>query len=113
MGLAFRRRVVRMQWNQREVGSFAAMPSTRDLEHVVIRRSGGLEQRARLGEGEPRQARMQRVRITVTEVAQEIRLDVTLREELLIAAEARFAGGEELLVHLRLIEAGHRPAIEA
>src|SRR5205809_3658079 len=58
------------------------------------------------------QARMQLGRIAVTEVAEEIRLDVTLREELLIAAEAWFAGREELLVHLCVIEAGHRPTVE-
>src|SRR5947209_874058 len=67
----------------------------------------GLQERARLGEGQPRQARMELPRIAVPEVAEEVRLDVTLREELLLAAEAWLAGGEELLVHLHVIEAGH------
>jgi hypothetical protein len=55
---------------------------------------------------------VQATRIPVTKVAQEIRLDVPFREELLIAAETGLAGGKELLVHLGGIEAGHGPAIE-
>ena len=36
-----------------------------------------------------------------------------LREELLIAAVARLPGREELLVHLGIVEAGDRTAVEA
>jgi hypothetical protein len=43
--------------------------------------------------------------IPVPKVAEEIRLDVSFREELLIAAEARLAGGKKLLVDFRVIEA--------
>ncbi len=56
---------------------------------------------------------MQRGWISVSKVAEEIRFDVSFREEFLIAAEAGLAGGKELLVHPGLIESGHRPAIEA
>src|SRR5215471_2638041 len=71
-----------------------------------------LQQTARLVERQPWKTRMDRRRIAVAEIAQEVRLHVALGKELLIAAEARFAGGEELLVHLRVVEAGHRPAVE-
>jgi hypothetical protein len=37
---------------------------------------------------------------------------VAFREEFLIAAETRLAGGKELFVHLGVIEAGHGSAIE-
>jgi hypothetical protein len=49
---------------------------------------------------------VQRAGITVPEVAEEIRLHVSFREELLIATETGLAGRKELLVHLRGIEAG-------
>src|SRR2546430_9495676 len=71
-----------------------------------------LQDRTRLVERQARQSRVQRARIPVPKVAEEIRLDVPFREEFLIAAETGLAGGEELLVHLGRIEAGHRPAIE-
>jgi hypothetical protein len=41
---------------------------------------------------------MQGRRITVTQVAQKVRFDVSLGEELLVASEAGLAGGEEHLV---------------
>lgn len=72
-----------------------------------------LQQRTRLVERQTPQARVERAGITVPEVAEEIRLHVSFREELLIAAETGLAGREEFLVHLRGIEAGHRSAIEA
>lgn len=55
---------------------------------------------------------MQSAWITVSKVAQEIRLDVSFRKELLIAAKTGLASRKELLVHLGGIETGHRPAIE-
>ena len=51
--------------------------------------------------------------IAVSKIAQEIRLDVTFRKELRIAAETWLPCGKELLIHLGVIEAGHRPAVEA
>jgi hypothetical protein len=71
-----------------------------------------LEQRTRFCKRKPWEPRMQRSRITVTQVAQKVRFDVSLREELLIASETGLAGGEEDLIDLRRIEARHRPAIE-
>src|SRR6266849_6052085 len=59
-----------------------------------------LQQRARLGEPQPTKARVQRAWITVPEVAEEIRLHMAFREELLIAAETGFAGRKEFLVDL-------------
>ena len=50
--------------------------------------------------------------ITVTKIAKEIRLHVPFREEFLIATKTGLAGCEEFLIHLRVIETGHRPAIE-
>jgi hypothetical protein len=55
---------------------------------------------------------VQRAWITVPKVAKEIRLEVPFREELLIAAETGLACGKELLVHLGVIKAGHRHALE-
>src|SRR4029079_7137594 len=56
---------------------------------------------------------MQPIRIAVAEVTEEIRLDVPLGKEFLLAAETRLPGGEELLVDLGVVEAGHRAAAEA
>src|SRR4051794_37374470 len=86
-------------------------PPEHDCWPVAVRPCP-LEERTRFFERQTREARVQRARITVPEVAEEIRLDVPFRKELLIAAEARLAGGKELLVHLRLIEPRHGPAIE-
>ena len=55
---------------------------------------------------------MQRAWIAVAEVAEEIRLHVPFGKEFLIATEARLAGGKELFVHLRMVEAGHGTTIE-
>src|SRR2546426_9842961 len=74
--------------------------------------SYALQERACLLEQQPRKSRVQRAWIAVPKVAEEIRFDVPFREELLITSETGLAGGKELLVHLRVIEAGHGPAIE-
>src|SRR5436309_199465 len=50
--------------------------------------------------------------LAVPKVAEEIRLHVPFREEFLIAAKAGLAGGKEFFVHLRVIEAGHRTAVQ-
>src|SRR5437764_1579943 len=55
---------------------------------------------------------MQRAWIAVAEVAEEIRLHVPFGKEFLIAAEARLAGGKELFVYIRMVEAGHGTTIE-
>ena len=55
---------------------------------------------------------MQRARITVPKVAEEIRFDVPFRKEFLIAAETRLAGGKEFLVNLGIVKARQRTAIE-
>src|SRR5258708_17008006 len=72
-----------------------------------------LQERARFVEWQAREPWVQSVWITVSKVAQEIRLNVTFGKELLLAPETRLPGGKELLVHLAVIKAGHRPAIEA
>src|SRR6266568_9476975 len=71
-----------------------------------------LQQRTRLVERQPRQSRKQLARIAVPQVAEEIRLDVPFRKKFLITAKTGLAGREELLVHLCVIETGHRSAIE-
>ena len=48
---------------------------------------------------------MQRAGISVSEVAEEVRLHVSFREELLIATETGLARRKEFLVHLGCIEA--------
>src|SRR5437773_7720264 len=55
---------------------------------------------------------MQAGGIAVAEVAEKVRLHVAFGEELLIAAETRLARRKELLIDLRVIESGHRSAIE-
>src|SRR5207248_7351233 len=71
------------------------------------------QQRARLVERQARQSWVQFAGIAVAEVAEEIRFHVAFRKEFLLAAETGLAGGEELLVHLGIVEARHRTAIEA
>ena len=55
---------------------------------------------------------MQRARFTVSTVAKEICLHEPFGKEFQIATETGLAGGKEFVVHLRVIEAGHRSAIE-
>src|SRR6266508_2598830 len=74
---------------------------------------GGSHDRARFVEAEPGAARGQPARVAVAEVAQEVRLDVALGEELLVAAFAVLPRREELLVQLRVVEPGHRAAVQA
>src|SRR5204863_651632 len=50
--------------------------------------------------------------IAIPDVDQEVRLDMPLGEELLIASFALAAGVEEIVIELRVVEARHRPAIE-
>ena len=56
---------------------------------------------------------MQRIWITVPKIAKEIRFDMPLSEEFLIATKTRLARGKELLVNLGLIDAGHRSAVQS
>ena len=72
-----------------------------------------LQKGTRLVERQARESREQRTGLAVPKVAKKIRFDVPLRKEFLVAAETRFPSGEKLLVHLSVIKAGHRPAIEA
>src|SRR4029079_15406567 len=72
-----------------------------------------LQERARLVERQTRKSRVQPTWIAVAEVTEEVRLDVPLGKELLLATETRLPGGEELLVDLGVVEAGHRSAVEA
>src|SRR5713226_8294319 len=76
------------------------------------RKRAPLQERTRLVERQARKSRVQPARITVPQIAEKIRLDVPFGEEFLLAPETGLAGGKELLVHLRVIEAGHRAAIE-
>jgi hypothetical protein len=48
----------------------------------------------------------------VSKIADEIRFDVTFGKELLFAAETGLPSSKEFLVHLGVIEAGDRPAIQ-
>src|SRR5687767_7656788 len=70
------------------------------------------QQRAGLPECEPRKSRVRCGWFSVPEIAEEITLNVALREELLIAAETRPTRGKEFLVDFRVIETGHRTAVE-
>src|SRR6266511_3841790 len=72
-----------------------------------------LEQRAGLLKVEPRTARVQARRVSVAEIAEEVRADVRHREELLVAVLHLLVRAEELGIHLGVIEAGHRSAIES
>src|SRR5258705_11010145 len=72
-----------------------------------------LQQRAGLLEGEARTAGEQLRAVSVAEVAQEVRAHVALGEVLLVAPLAFGALAEELLVDLRVVEAGHGAAVEA
>src|ERR1019366_9403164 len=70
------------------------------------------QQRASLLERQPRIPWLHLRRIAVAEVDEEVRLDVSLGEELLIAALALTAGFEEVAVQPGVVEARHRPAVE-
>src|SRR5712691_3234566 len=70
------------------------------------------QQRAGLLELQPRAAREQLRRIAVSEVAQEVRSDMTLREKLLVAPFALPPGVEELLVDPGIVESGERTAVQ-
>src|SRR5882724_7439728 len=51
-------------------------------------------------------------RVSVPQVAEEVGSDVPLREELLVTTHAVPACREERLVDCRVVEAGHRAAVE-
>lgn len=86
--------------------------SRRRLELVMLRIVTGIgalgprqsQQGADLFKGEPRQPWKELRWVSVAEIAQEVRLDMTCRDELLLAAVARCPGSEELLVHLGVVE---------
>src|SRR5438093_10954167 len=72
----------------RQLSSESSAYETLDVLACVtnfLRVLAPLQQRTRLGERQPRETRMQRAWITVPEVAEEIRLHVPFREELLIS----------------------------
>src|SRR5450432_164581 len=69
------------------------------------------EQGAGCLEIEARAAGRELCRIAVTEVAEEVRLDMPDRKELLLASFALFAGGEELFVQPRVVKPRERTAI--
>src|SRR5258708_5453029 len=83
-----------------------------DLATSAVKRGSSLQERARLCERKPRKPRKQCAWITISKIAEEIRLHVPFSEELLIAAEAGLPGREECLVDLGMVETGHRSAIE-
>ena len=72
----------------------------------------GLDNLAHLIKSEPRIDRRELARITSAEIAQKVRLHVSRRKELLLAAFAFLARAEKLLVQLGVVEAGHRSAVE-
>src|SRR5262245_30055242 len=72
-----------------------------------------LKQGTRFVERQTRKSPAHSAWIPIPQVAKEIRLDVSLGEEFLVAPETRLAGSKERLIHLGLIEARHRSAIEA
>src|ERR1051325_1699729 len=69
-------------------------------------------QRACLAESEARFPRAELRAVPVSEIAEEIRLDVAFRKELLIAPLAFLPGAEEFLVQLRVVESRHGTAVE-
>src|SRR5204862_4460884 len=75
--------------------------------------AAALQKGTRLVERQPREARVQRAWVAISDVAEKVRLHVAFREELLVATETRLAGGEKRLVNLRGIEAGHWAAVKA
>ncbi|MCY1427187.1 hypothetical protein D9M71_430230 [compost metagenome] len=79
------------------------------LEDLLVYRVGGeLQQRAGLLETQARASRKQLGGIAITEVAEEVRLDLHARE----AGCLTVIGGEECPVDLVMVEAGHRPAVQ-
>src|SRR3989442_10732497 len=71
-----------------------------------------LQQGTRLVEAGSRVPRVELRGVSVPQVAEEVGSDVSLREELLVAAHAVPACREERLVDFRVVEAGHRAAVE-
>src|SRR5262249_51312150 len=83
---------------------------TRDIQKVVGRH--GLQERARLFESQPRQPRPELRPIATADVAEKVRPEVSLREDLLIEAGRRLPRREEFSIDLRIVEPGHRSAVE-
>src|SRR6266446_1397164 len=72
-----------------------------------------LEQLARLGKLQARVARIEAGGIAVAEVAEEVRFDAALRLDLRRRFVLPHRDRKELLVHLRIVEAGHGSAVQA
>src|SRR5258708_32761046 len=83
-----------------------------DLATSAVKRGSSLQERARLCERTPRKPRKQCAWITISTIAEEIRLHVPLIEEHLIAAEARLPGRVECLLYLVMQQSGLRTTMK-
>ena len=64
-------------------------------------------------ERQPGRTRVECGRVTIAEIAQEVRFDLSRREEFLVGARALFAEAEEFFIQLSIVESGHGAAIES
>src|SRR5512133_648341 len=99
---------------QQPVADSAIMPhATVSLPTPFLPRQPQLKKPARFLKGKPGIARVEFLRVAITEVAEKIGFELALAEEFLVASLALFAGGKKIFVQLCVIKAGHGAAIQA